>query len=475
MPSDVTDLDYTPPDGGWGWVVVFASFISIGFAYSFPKSLTIYFKEIQEHFIISYSEIAWVSSIMMATTYAGGPVSSVLVNRYGSRPVVIIGGLMVGVAMMTASFATSILHLFICVGVIGGFGLAFNLQPSLTITSKYFLVKRPIANGLAMTGSPVLLSVLAPLNQFLFDNFGWRGSFLILGGVLLHCCVAGCLMRPIKVKLAVKKLTHQTATEVDVTHQTAETVNIQGCVEKVNRFIDLSIFKERGFLIYLVGNVVMLLGIHAPIVFLVPYAEQHGIDEEDAALLLSIFALADTVACPVTGFLASTGWIRPNIQYFFSFAVACNGVCHLTGSLLTGYVGLVVYTVIFGSTWGMVGALKFEVLMDLVGAHQFSSTVGLVTVIECVPVLLGPPIFGLLVDIFKDYKFIHFTSGGMLLTSGVFLFIMNYYNYRQLENEEKASKKEIQISSANQLPAREEANDKEAPVNMRSEEATYST
>ncbi|XP_056589050.1 monocarboxylate transporter 2 isoform X2 [Triplophysa dalaica] len=430
MPSDVTDLDYTPPDGGWGWVVVFASFISIGFAYSFPKSLTIYFKEIQEHFIISYSEIAWVSSIMMATTYAGGPVSSVLVNRYGSRPVVIIGGLMVGFAMMTASFATSIMHLFICVGVIGGFGLAFNLQPSLTITAKYFLVKRPIANGLAMTGSPVLLSVFAPLNQFLFDNFGWRGSFLILGGVLLHCCVAGCLMRPIK---------------------------------------------DRGFLIYLVGNVVMLLGIHAPIVFLVPYAEQHGILEDDAALLLSIFALADTVACPVTGFIASTGWIRPNIQYFFSFAVACNGVCHLTGSLLTGYVGLVVYTVIFGSTWGMVGALKFEVLTDLVGAHHFSSTVGLVTVIECVPVLLGPPIFGLLVDIYKDYKFIHFTCGGMLLTSGVFLFIMNYYNYRQLENKEKASKKEQQISSANQLPAREEANDKEAAVNMRSEEATYST
>lgn len=78
-------------------------------------------------------------------------------------------------------------------------------------------------------------------------------------------------------------------------------------------------------------------------------------------------------------------------------------------------------------------------------------------------------------DIYKDYKFIHFTSGGMLLTSGVFLFIMNYYNYRQLENKEKASKKEQQISSANQLPAREEANDKEAAVNMRSEEATYST
>lgn len=76
-------------------------------------------------------------------------------------------------------------------------------------------------------------------------------------------------------------------------------------------------------------------------------------------------------------------------------------------------------------------------------------------------------------DIFKDYKCIHFTSGGMLLTSGVFLFIMNYYNYRQLENKEKASKKETQIGSANELAAREEANDKAEAVNMK-EEATLS-
>lgn len=73
MPSaTAADLDYTPPDGGWGWAVVFGSFLSIGFSYAFPKSLTIYFKEIQEYFSISYSEFAWVSSIMLATMYAGG-------------------------------------------------------------------------------------------------------------------------------------------------------------------------------------------------------------------------------------------------------------------------------------------------------------------------------------------------------------------------------------------------------------------
>lgn len=56
-----------------------------------------------------------------------------------------------------------------------------------------------------MAGSPVFLCTLAPLNQFLFERFGWRGSFFILGGMLLNCCVAGALMRPLNNGRAVRK------------------------------------------------------------------------------------------------------------------------------------------------------------------------------------------------------------------------------------------------------------------------------
>uniref|UniRef100_A0AAY4E7Y4 Major facilitator superfamily (MFS) profile domain-containing protein n=1 Tax=Denticeps clupeoides TaxID=299321 RepID=A0AAY4E7Y4_9TELE len=441
-PSATSNLGYTPPDGGWGWAVVFGSFISIGFSYAFPKSLTIYYKEIQEYFSVSYSEIAWVSSIMLAAMYAGGPVSSILVNRYGSRPVVMIGGLMVGAGMIISSFGATIIHLYMCVGVIGGFGLAFNLQPSLTIIGTYFQVKRPMANGLAMAGSPVFLFTLAPLNQFLFDNFGWRGSFLILGGFVLNCCVAGSLMRPIRGKGPVKAVTSPNGAnnkDEDCHSQTITTVSRKkkaGCTDRVNAFIDLSLFKHRGYLIYLVGNVVMFFGFFAPVVFLAPYAKHLQIDEYSAAFLLSIFALVDMFARPLTGVIANTKWVRPRIQYFFSFSVAYNGVCHLLCPLASGYMGLVMYAVFFGVAFGMVCALLFEVLMDLVGAQRFSSAVGLATIVECAPVLLGPPISGALVDIFMDYKYMYYACGVMMLVPGIFLFVMNFYNYRWLEQEE---------------------------------------
>ncbi|XP_071406388.1 monocarboxylate transporter 2-like isoform X2 [Pithys albifrons albifrons] len=457
-PPVLSDLGYVPPDGGWGWVVVFGASISIGFAYTFPKAFTIYFKELQAVYSISYSQIAWTTSIMCATTYGGGPISSILVNRYGSRPVVMFGGLLCGVGMISAAFCTSILQLYICVGFITGFGLALNLQPSVIIIGRYFLKRRPIANGLAMAGSPVMLCTLAPLNQFLFDNFGWRGSFLILGAILLNCCVAGALFRPIgaatasvktqvteegknclKGKITEDALEMSSPTSVPMENKTEEEGG-KDCCEKINQYLDFSLFKHRGFLIYLIGNVLMFLGFFAPIVFLAPYAKHTGIDEYSAAFLLSILAIVDMVARPTTGIIANSKWVRPRIQYFFSFSIAFNGTCHLLCPLASSYTGLVVYSGFYGLAFGMVCAMLFETLMDLVGASRFTSAVGLVTIAECCTILLGPPIGGTLIDTFGDYKYMFIKCGAVMVLAGTFLFIMNYYNYRMLAKEEKERK-----------------------------------
>ncbi|CAI9541760.1 unnamed protein product, partial [Staurois parvus] len=352
-----------------------------------------------------------------------GPISSILVNKYGSRPVVIAGGLLSGVGMILATFSTSILQLYIFVGVLAGFGFSMNLQPSVIVVGKYFLKRRPMANGLAMAGSPVVLSTLAPLNQFLFDKYGWRGSFFILGALLLNCCVAGALYRPIG-PMATKNKKEKDPEKVN------------------NRNLDLTLFKHRGFLIYLIGNVLMFIAFYAPIVFLAPYGKHCGIDEYSAAFLLSILAIVDMFARPLTGIIANSKWIRPRIQYFFSFSVIFNGVCHLLCPLATSYMGLVTYCVFFGLGFGMVCALLFETLMDLVGAKRFTSAVGLVTMVECVPLLLGPPIGGAIVDVLGDYKYMFLECGAIMVFAGVFLLVGNFYNYRLLRKEAKAEKNE---------------------------------
>ncbi|XP_054836801.1 monocarboxylate transporter 1 [Eublepharis macularius] len=449
-------VGYTPPEGGWGWAVVVGAFISIGFSYAFPKSITVFFKEIEQIFDASSSKVSWISSIMLAVMYGGGPISSILVNKYGSRPVMIAGGCLSGCGLIAASFCNTVEELYFCVGVVGGLGLAFNLNPALTMIGKYFYKRRPLANGLAMAGSPVFLSTLAPLNQYFYSIFGWRGSFLILGGLLLNCCVAGSLMRPIgpkpdsQKKEATKEVLQEAGKpvrkggEADVNTDliAGKTKEEKATIfQTINKFLDLSLFTHRGFLLYLFGNVVMFFGLFTPLVFLSNYGKSLHFSNESSAFLLSILAFVDMVARPSMGLVANTKWVRPRVQYFFAVSVIYNGACHLLAPLATTYAGFCIYAGFFGFAFGWLSSVLFETLMDLVGTQRFSSAVGLVTIVECCPVLLGPPLLGKLNDIYGDYKYTYWACGIILVVSGIFLFIGMGINYQLMAKEEEAKQK----------------------------------
>lgn len=421
-------VGYTPPEGGWGWAVVVGAFISIGFSYAFPKSITVFFKEIETIFEATPSQVSWISSIMLAVMYAGGPISSILVNRFGSRPIIMVGGCLAGSGLIAASFCNTVEQLYFFIGVVGGLGLAFNLNPALTMIGKYFYKRRPIANGIAMAGSPVFLSTLAPLNSWLYDAFGWRGSFLILGGLLLNCCVAGSLMRPIGPPPQPPAKEEGKAEKKSV-------------LQTINSFIDLTLFKHRGFLLYLSGNVIMFFGLFAPLVFLSNYAKSKDISKEKAAFLLSVLAFVDMVARPSMGIVANTKWVRPRVQYFFAAAVLYNGVCHILAPISVDYTGFVIYALFFGFAFGWLSSVLFETLMDLVGAQRFSSAVGLVTIVECAPVLLGPPLTGSFYNTYKHYDYTYICCGILLVVASVFLFIGMGINYRLLDREKKAEER----------------------------------
>lgn len=185
----------------------------------------------------------------------------------------------------------------------------------------------------------------------------------------------------------------------------------------------------------------MFFGLFAPLVFLSNYAKSKGISNESAAFLLSILAFVDMVARPSMGLIANTKRVRPKIQYFFSVAVLYNGVCHLLAPLSTNYLGFAIYAAFFGFAFGWLSSVLFETLMDLVGAQRFSSAVGLVTIVECCPVLLGPPLLGKLNDIYGDYKYTYQACGAVLIVASVYLMIAMTIHYRLEAKEQKAEEK----------------------------------
>lgn len=68
---------------------------------------------------------------------------------------------------------------------------------AIIVVGAYFSRKRAIATGIAMSGSGLGTFAYAYLTNILISQYNWRGTVLILSGILLNGIVCGALFRPL--------------------------------------------------------------------------------------------------------------------------------------------------------------------------------------------------------------------------------------------------------------------------------------
>lgn len=186
------------PDGGYGWVIVlsafFVSFISDGLTLSFG----VLFTELLEVFQESKGVTSIIASLFYGVPLLCGPIASATVTKLGCRKAQILGGLITSVGVFASAFVDSIGLICFTFGFVAGFGLSIGYVNSLVVVAYYFEKKRSMATGLAVCGSGIGTFLFAPFLEFLIDEYGWRGSFIILSAVTLNLVVCGALMRPLE-------------------------------------------------------------------------------------------------------------------------------------------------------------------------------------------------------------------------------------------------------------------------------------
>ena len=186
------------PDGGWGWVVVFASFMINMIADGITFSFGIFNVEFLKYFGDSKGKTAWIGSIFMASPLLSGPIASYLTDRYGCRKVTIVGSITASIGFLLSSVATSMEMLFITFGVIAGVGLSLCYVAAVVIVAYYFDKRRSFATGISVCGSGIGTFIFPPIIQYLIAEYGWRGCTVLLAGIFLNMCVCGALMRDLE-------------------------------------------------------------------------------------------------------------------------------------------------------------------------------------------------------------------------------------------------------------------------------------
>lgn len=193
--DDIGISEARPPDGGWGWVVVAASFVVNLIADGITFSFGVIYVEFLNYFGEGKSKTAWIGSLFMAMPLLSGPVASFLTDRYGCRKVSIVGSILASTGFVISTFANSMELLFFTFGILAGFGLSLCYVAAVVIVAYYFDKRRSFATGLSVCGSGIGTFIFAPLIQVLLAEYGWRGTTLILAGLFLNLAVCGALMR----------------------------------------------------------------------------------------------------------------------------------------------------------------------------------------------------------------------------------------------------------------------------------------
>lgn len=183
------------PDGGWGWVVVFSSMVISMIADGISFSFGLLYIEFLEHFGETKSKTAWIGSLFMAVPLLSGPVGSALVDRYGCRTMTIIGGIVSGLGFTMSAFVNTIELMYTTFGVIAGLGLGLCYVTAVVSIAYWFDKKRALATGLGACGTGIGTFVYAPMTQYFIEEYGWRGTVLLLAGTFFNMCVCGAVMR----------------------------------------------------------------------------------------------------------------------------------------------------------------------------------------------------------------------------------------------------------------------------------------
>lgn len=165
----------------YGWIVLSAAFITLVLGYNIRNTFSVFYPIIVEEFGWGRGDTALMFSVALIVYGLMAPLAGILADRFEPRFVLTAGASIMGAGIALCSLAKTEWQFHLFYGVVTSTGLSFvGWTPFTAIISKWFVKKRGLVFGILGAGFGGSL-VLAPINQLIISNFGWRAAYVIIG------------------------------------------------------------------------------------------------------------------------------------------------------------------------------------------------------------------------------------------------------------------------------------------------------
>jgi len=358
-------------DSKTGWLVTAATFLStftvFGVAYSFGS----FFRPMADEFGADRGSIALVFSITTLLYFGLGVLSGRMADRFGPRPVLLVGAAAMVVGLVVTSRVQSVEVGYVTYGLGVGIGVACGYVPMVATVGAWFDRYRSTAVGLAVAGIGVGTLVVAPLTERLIEANGWRDTYVYLAvatAVLMGLAALGAKRPPVLAD--------------------------QGPVVPLRQQLKYSGDGRSPFVVLYVAILFISIGLFVPFVFMADYVAEKGIDGS-GGLIVGVIGLCSVVGRLGLGTLAT----RVQAMGLFYGSLATMAASYLIWfSAGDRYWQLMVFALVLGISYGGFIALSPVVAAELFGTVGLGGVLGALYTAAGIGGLIGPPTAGALID-----------------------------------------------------------------------------
>src|SRR6266852_3165126 len=128
--------------------------------------------------------------IMGVASFAWGAAS----DRFGTRIVVLTGAVMLGLGLLLASRATSLIEFQLTYGLLVGFATGAFFAPMIAAVTTWFEDNRSLAVSLVSAGMGVAPMTISPFARWLISTYDWRTAMMAIGIVAWALLIPAALL-----------------------------------------------------------------------------------------------------------------------------------------------------------------------------------------------------------------------------------------------------------------------------------------
>lgn len=394
----------------YGWWIVAASALTNGVGGSIQfQGFTVLFLPVASSLGLNYAQTALIFSLSRAENGVIGPITGWLIDRFGVRPLMLGGTVIVGIGYLILAQTTSyrdfvLVYLFV---IALGASTAF-MQSTTTALNHWFISKRGMVMAINSAAFRLGGAVMVPVLSVVVLRYGWQTAAVWIGVMMI------AFIAPLA--LVFRRSPEQYGLRPDGDKGDSSPNRRVGSQQTTGED-DWGVreaLRTREFYVLAAGTV-LRISVHGAIfVHIIPILVWKGQSQQAAANMVGLLALA---AVPV---ILVLGWVSDRIgrQKLLSGAYVVSGVGLLLLVFVHGTVPVFLVLLLFAGTEAG-SSLNWALVGDLFGRRRFATLRGMLAPMYNSALVVTPIAAGWVFDETGSYSSVLLAGGGLLFAAAV--------------------------------------------------------